>query len=810
MNIKPTVLSLSALFAAAAQMQAGTVSFAVEDFNDTAQLSTAGTLVDAAHFGNAAEADVTANGIVFVARSVDTAHIVVGDAGGNPFPNGTLYDATTHKEGYTDIAGMSAGDQSLMFDSVVYAPGVGNSLVTLSGLIVGHDYEFQILNVDDRPGSAGDEHLSSNDPAEATLFGPYDVTQNAVQLLTGTFTADAETQTFRDYVLKWKNAQFCAYQLRDLSPPEDVVLMITSPQKFENNGNAETLEIPFTNGGGNDNLTITKVTPTGDDTAFFPTATFDTDVEPGNSGFIHLGFDPSLPGGGVYDYAVTLTIDSNDSLNPSKTIEVELEVISPIAVVAPAALDYGNLGLNPGPQTLDVTISNAGGIETLSIDSIDVAGDDAGLFSAGTFPTTIAPGGSADVTITFDPGSEDGTFSAELEIDTNGQTDSFFTIPMTAMVKITDPDASLVSHFTFDDAGNLGDDTGSYDNDGTLVGDAQQTSASRVGTGALLLDGDGDLIDLGTGTGADYTEQIIANGEGFTVACWGVVPADSTGIRMRLFSSYMPGGWNGKGWGVGFVEGSPADPGALRLLGTTYGIVDYYPADGSAPAFGAWHHFAYVFRNNPINRIDYYIDGALVESVTRPQTGMKQDTTIGFAIGAIGAPSGPALDQSQYFDGRIDDLRIYDRELAAANIADLYASAPQLSAYDTWAASFGLDPAGNGAPDQDPEGDGLDNAIEFLLGSNPASGVQTNLPAGTRDSDNFVVVYPRKLAAAGAGFSDSVEYGSDLVGWTPAIDGIDGVTISTTSLDADTEQVTVTIPATGRPVQFAHVVVTMP
>jgi len=142
MNIKPTVLSLSALFAAAAQMQAGTVTFAVEDFNDTAQLSTAGTLVDAAHFGNAAEADVTANGIVFVARSVDTAHIVVGDAGGNPFPNGTLYDATTHKEGYTDIAGMSAGDQDLMFDSVVYAPGVGNSLVTLSGLIVGHDYEF--------------------------------------------------------------------------------------------------------------------------------------------------------------------------------------------------------------------------------------------------------------------------------------------------------------------------------------------------------------------------------------------------------------------------------------------------------------------------------------------------------------------------------------------------------------------------------------------------------------------------------------------------------------------------------------------
>jgi hypothetical protein len=197
----------------------------------------------------------------------------------------------------------------------------------------------------------------------------------------------------------------------------------------------------------------------------------------------------------------------------------------------------------------------------------------------------------------------------------------------------------------------------------------------------------------------------------------------------------------------------------------------------------------------------------LAESVTSGFTGLNPATTVGFAIGALG---NPANGNEQYFDGRIDDLRIYDRELVAANISDIHDSAPPLSAYDDWAASFGLDPAGDGAPDQDPEGDGLDNAIEFLLGSSPVSGVQTNLPGGERSGDDFIVVYQRETAATNAGFADSVEYGSDLVGWTTAVHGEGGVTISVMGIDADTEEVTVSIPVAGQLVQFARVVVVAP
>lgn len=205
-------------------LSAATISFTTTGFNDVSQLTTTGALVDAAHFGADAEADVTANGITFVSRGGSSPSLAIGGAAGAPYYHADLYQAFTHTAGYTSIIGLSGPDQELMFDSVAYGPGAGNSLVTLSGLVPGHIYEMQLLLVDDRFG--GYNTYVSNEVAPP-YYGPYDWSNNTVQLITGTFTADADTQTFRHYVGGANNAQINAYQLRDSSVPEPSVSLLS-------------------------------------------------------------------------------------------------------------------------------------------------------------------------------------------------------------------------------------------------------------------------------------------------------------------------------------------------------------------------------------------------------------------------------------------------------------------------------------------------------------------------------------------------------------------------------------------------------
>ena len=175
----------------------------------------------------------------------------------------------------------------------------------------------------------------------------------------------------------------------------------------------------------------------------------------------------------------------------------------------------------------------------------------------------------------------------------------------------------------------------------------------------------------------------------------------------------------------------------------------------------------------------------------------------GKTAASLSIPSAAASDAGSY-------------KVVAGNSAGSTESAPAtISVNDpesAWASSFGLDPTTNGAPAADPDGDGLANRIEFLLGGNPTSGdSRAILPVASRSTSGpAALVFRFNVAKAAADVAWSVETSSSLAGtWTTAVHGVGQVTITQTALDAARDQITVTVPTT-EPKIFGRLRVPLP
>ena len=100
----------------------------------------------------------------------------------------------------------------------------------------------------------------------------------------------------------------------------------------------------------------------------------------------------------------------------------------------------------------------------------------------------------------------------------------------------------------------------------------------------------------------------------------------------------------------------------------------------------------------------------------------------------------------------------------------------------------------------DSDNDGIANLLEFLFGGNPTSAGASIIPTLTTTpvagAQTLIFRYNRQLSATGV--SQVIEHSSGLSSiWVPAVHGQNGVTITTSPVDAVTQQITVTIPSTG-------------
>ena len=125
--------------------------------------------------------------------------------------------------------------------------------------------------------------------------------------------------------------------------------------------------------------------------------------------------------------------------------------------------------------------------------------------------------------------------------------------------------------------------------------------------------------------------------------------------------------------------------------------------------------------------------------------------------------------------------------------------------FASWIASYYATPGDpNAAPDADPDGDGLKNSIEYILGTLPNTSNPGGPGASTAGGD-FVFTFQRALTSKNPDTRVAIEVRTDLVDLADAydVDTAPEVAVSA-GLDADHETVTLTLPMAPDTRKFAR------
>jgi hypothetical protein len=208
------------------------------------------------------------------------------------------------------------------------------------------------------------------------------------------------------------------------------------------------------------------------------------------------------------------------------------------------------------------------------------------------------------------------------------------------------PPMGLVGHWKLDEGmgTTVKDDSGNM-NDGMFAAGGMApmwtTMGAKPGSAAINFDGNDDLVTLGS-------MRMIPNSESpKTVALWARWDAAVTDTSRHCFIVFF-NQMSATGYHIGFRN--------MRITVWNYAVTDLVSATAPMPG---WHHIAYTF--NGTNHV-LYIDGMMVGmGTTGTQTGTVAALRLGSAT-SVGA---------QPFRGGIDDVRIYNRALTAAEVMSL-------------------------------------------------------------------------------------------------------------------------------------------
>ena len=319
-----------------------------------------------------------------------------------------------------------------------------------------------------------------------------------------------------------------------------------------------------------------------------------------------------------------------------------------------------------------ITTTGTGGTITVTAATVTPS-------SLGCSPVTVSPGGTSACTVTLTSaaptggsvvsltssntsafsvpasvtvaaGATSGSFSATAAASTTTQSSTITaslngtakTVSLTVQPS-TSP-SGLVSGYSFSEgSGTTTADSSGNGNTGTLKG-ATWTTSGKYGN-ALSFNGTSNYVDLGNSTSLQLTGSM-------TLSAWIYAKGNPSDDAQIVAKSDSTTGWQLK---------TSADTG-VRTFGITIsnGSTHIQRYSKTVLALNTWYYVTGVY-NATAKTLDIYVngvldDGVLSGTVPSAQTNATQNALIGMRPGGY------------YFNGTIDEVRIYNTALAQAAI----------------------------------------------------------------------------------------------------------------------------------------------
>lgn len=367
-----------------------------------------------------------------------------------------------------------------------------------------------------------------------------------------------------------------------------------------------------------------------------------------------------------------------------------------------------------------------------------------------------------------------------------------------SVVVMPDPALALVGHWV-SGTETLADTSG-YAPPGTHDGVAVGGNAASLAYSADVPTGfSGKSLNLSVGdvgvmiinsstTDAGYVNTFDAPIRSqFTIAFW------AKGFPGTWNPWVAKGGENGAGWQLRRVDSDPVAGFTLRGLGNEDGRGSTINVNDS-PA--VWHHFAGVWDETTGVR-SLYVDGHLSHDVTTLGQMMNLASGRHLALGArqtdVNGPFG------NYFAGLLYDVRIYKQKLFINQVQAI--SSPALFA--AW-INTNYPGLSDKTTSGDPDGDGMSNYREFAFGLNPGSGTSVSPITALPNKTTGIFSYTR-LNPAVSGLTYKVMTSTNLVDWTLDAGATAGQSVTATSGDVQTMQVTLSGAPLAAPQLFVRV-----